>query len=111
MPKIEGSGAARRLESVDSFQAYAWLLKPYADVAAAQDFRALSGFEQWERLHDYVKRIAHQLGRKNVETLDGITNEARSNLLQWLEENLQRSRTTAVPQTPLPTHRLLHSKI
>jgi len=101
--------APKRLNAIDSFEMFIWLQKPYADVAAAQDFKALSSFEQWERLHAYVTKVGYLLGKKNVAALDEVSNESKSKLLLWLEEGHQRDEPAA-PRNTLPSHRLLHSK-
>ena len=109
MSASDNHSAPRRLNAFDSFEMFIWLQRPYADVAAAQDFKTLSSFEQWERLHAYVQKVGYLLGKKNVAALDEVNNESKSKLLLWLEEAHQRSQVAAADNS-LPSHRLLHSK-
>jgi hypothetical protein len=110
MSASDSKGAPKRQNAADSFELFIWLQRPYTEVAAAQDFKLLSGFEQWERLHEYVRRVGYLLGKKNVATLDEVNNESKSKLLLWLDEQHRRGQATASPNQ-LPSHRLLHSKI
>ena len=109
MSASDSYDAPTPLNAVDSFEMFIWLQKPYADVAAASDFKSLSSFEQWERLHAYVKRVGYLLGKKNVAALDEIANESKAKLLMWLDEGYRRGERSAPPNS-LPSHRLLHSK-
>jgi hypothetical protein len=109
MSARDSSGAPKPLNAVDSFEMFIWLQKPYADVAAANDFKALSSFEQWERLHSYVRKVGYLLGKKNVAAIDEIANESKAKLLLWLDEGYRRGEPSASPSS-LPSHRLLHSK-
>ena len=108
MSASDTNGAPKRLNAIDSFEMFIWLQKPYADVAAAQDFKALSSFEQWERLHAYVTKVGYLLGKKHVAALDEVSNESKSKLLLWLEEGHRRGEPAA--SNALPSQRLLHSK-
>lgn len=110
MSASDSNGVPKPLNAIDSFEMFIWLQKPYADVAAAKDFQALSSFEQWERLHSYVRKVGYLLGKTNVTAIDEIANESKAKLLLWLEEGYRRGDPAALPNT-LPSHRLLHSKI
>ena len=102
-------GAPQSLNAIDSFEVFNWLQKPYADVAAANDFKLLSSFEQWERLHAYVKKMGYLLGKKNVAAIDEIANENKAKLLVWLDEGHRRGEAAASPNS-LRSHRLIPSK-
>lgn len=109
MSASDSHGAPKPLNAVDSFEMFIWLQRPYTEVAAAQDFKSLSSFEQWERLHEYVNRVGYLLGKKNVAALDEVANESKSKLLLWLDEEHRRNQAAA-PLNQLPSHRVLHSK-
>jgi len=109
MSQSENHGIPKSLNAIDSFEMFIWLQKTYADVAAAKDFSSLSNFEQWERLHAYVKKVGYLLGKKNVAAFDEIANESKAKLLTWLDEGYRRGEPSASPKS-LPPHRLLHSK-
>ena len=109
MSASQGNTGPKPLNAIDSFEMFIWLQKPYADVAAAKDFHALSSFERWERLHSYVRKVGYLLGKKNVAAIDEIANESKAKLLLWLEEGYRRGDPAAAPNS-LPSHRLLHSK-
>ena len=109
MSQSENHGIPKSLNAIDSFEMFIWLQKPYADVAAAKDFSSLSNFEQWERLHAYVKKVGYLLGKKNVAAFDEIANESKAKLLTWLDEGYRQGQASAAPN-PLASHRLLHSK-
>ena len=109
MSANESHGSPKPLNAVDSFEMFIWLQKPYGDVAAAKDFQSLSSFEQWERLHSYVKKAGYLLGKKNVIAFDEIANESKAKLLLWLDEGYRRGEPAASPKS-LPSRRLLHSK-
>ena len=98
----------KKLDAAASYQMFTWLLGPYSDVAAALDFPSISPFEQWERLHQYVKKVGYLLGKTNVASLDEVSIESRAQLLQWLQEEHERNlRATSKTQKP---GRLLHIK-
>ena len=100
----------KKLDAAASYQMFTWLQGPYADVAAARDFKSISPFEQWERLHQYVKKVGYLVGKTNVASLDEVSNESRAQLLLWLDEQYQRThRSTPQQQTP-PSPRLMHIK-
>jgi hypothetical protein len=109
MSASDSNSVPKPLNAIDSFEIFIWLQKPYADVAAAKDFHALSSFEQWERLDSYVRKVGHLLGKKNVAAIDEIANESKAKLLLWLEEGHHRGGPAASPNS-LPSQRLLHSK-
>jgi hypothetical protein len=105
----DSNSAPRKLDAADSYQIFTWLQGPYAEVAAARDFHSISPFEQWERLHQYVKKVGYLLGKTNVTSLDDVSNESRAQLLQWLEQECQRNQRST-PQQTQPSPRLLHIK-
>jgi len=98
-----------KLDAAASYQMFTWLKEPYGEVAAASDFPSLSAFEQWERLLQYVNRIGYLPGKTNVASLDEVSNQSKSQLLQWLDEEYQRNQR-ALPQKAEPPRRLLHIK-
>ena len=101
--------APRSLNAAESFEIFVWLQGPYSEVAAAADFPALSNFEQWERLRQYVEEIGYLVGKKNVSSLDEVANQSKAKLLQWLEEGRLRNRPS--PVNPPPSNRMLQSKL
>lgn len=107
MSPSDSFGAPKPLNAVESFEMFIWLQRPYSDVAESLDFNSLSSFERWERMHEYVKRIGYLLGKKNVDALDNVSNESKTKLLLWLEEERQRNRATARPNQPQSDRMLL----
>src|SRR5262245_11700088 len=104
----DSNSPSRKLDAAASYQMFTWLVGPYAEIAAARDFQSISPFEQWERLHQYVKKVGYLLGKANVASLDDVSNESRAQLLQWLDQEYQRNQRTT--QQPQPSPRLLHIK-
>jgi hypothetical protein len=105
----DSNSSPRKLDAAASYQLFTWLQGPYVEVAAAQDFHSVSPFEQWERLHQYVKKVGYPLGKASVASLDDVSNESRAQLLQWLAEEYQRNHR-ATQQQNQPSPRLLHIK-
>ena len=106
---VDTNSPPRKLDAAASYQMFTWLQGPYDEVAAARDFQSISPFEQWERLHQHVKKVGYLLGKTNVASLDDVSNASKAQLLQWLEEQYQRNRRET-PQQREPSRRLLHIK-
>jgi hypothetical protein len=105
----DSNSPPRKLDAAASYQMFTWLQGPYAEVAAARDFQSISPFEQWDRLHQYVKKVGYLVAKGNVASLDDVSHESSARLLQWLEEQYQRNRRATQPQTQSSAH-LLHIK-